>query len=89
MNYDIENWVLLTKSYQTLPEVTKAQLLTDSFAMVNAGLLDARIAWNILEKLQVESGKMLWTSAIPLMTAIRDHLWDSDVFKVIQTIPSK
>jgi len=82
VNYDMENWQLLTKSFRALPEITKTQVLTDSSAMVNAGLLDKRIMWNILEKMETESGKILWTPALHLLTTIQDRLWDSSLFKV-------
>lgn len=83
VNYDIENWKLLTRSFHTLPEVVKAQVLTDSSAIANAGLLDKKIMWNILEKLEVESGEMLWTFAMPLLSTIQDRLWNSSTFNVI------
>ncbi|KAM0725616.1 Aminopeptidase N [Formica fusca] len=83
VNYDIENWKLLTKYFRALPKVAKVQVLTDSSAMVNAGLLDKRIMWSILEKLETESGEMLWTPAIPLLTTIQSRLWDSSVFEFV------
>ncbi|XP_072760403.1 aminopeptidase N-like isoform X2 [Anoplolepis gracilipes] len=83
VNYDIENWKLLTKSFRALPKVAKVQVLTDSSAMINAGLLDKRIMWSILEKLKTESGEMLWTPAIPLLTIIQNRLWDSSVFEFV------
>ncbi|XP_018367956.1 PREDICTED: thyrotropin-releasing hormone-degrading ectoenzyme-like isoform X1 [Trachymyrmex cornetzi] len=83
VNYDIENWNLLTKSFQALPEVTKVQVLTDSSAMTNAGLLDKRIMWNILEKMEKESGIILWTPALRLLTTIQNRLWNSDLFKFV------
>lgn len=86
VNYDIENWKLLTKSFRALPQVAKVQVLTDSSAMVNAGLLDERIMWSILEKLEAERGEMLWTPAMSLLTIIQSHLWDSSTFEVISEI---
>lgn len=86
VNYDAENWKLLTRSFGTLPEVAKVQLLTDSFAMVDAGLLDKIIMWRILEKLEAETGEMLWTLAIPLLTTIHDRLWKSSAFEVMRAI---
>ncbi|XP_071636854.1 thyrotropin-releasing hormone-degrading ectoenzyme-like [Temnothorax longispinosus] len=83
VNYDVENWKLLTKSFRVLPEITKAQLLTDSFAIAKAGLLDKRIMWNILEKVEAESGEILWTPALRLLTSIQRRLWDSDLFKFV------
>lgn len=83
VNYDIENWKLLTKSFRALPEVTKAQVLTDSFAMANAEQLDKRIMWNILEKVETESGEILWKLALHLLTTFQDQFWDSSLFKVI------
>lgn len=83
VNYDVENWELLTKSFRALPEVTKAQVLTDSFAMANAELLDKRIMWNIFEKVGTESGEILWTHAFHLLATIQNRLWDSGLFKVI------
>lgn len=83
VNYDVENWKLLIKSFQALPEITKAQVLTDSFAIANAGLLDKRIMWNILEKVGTESGEILWTPALRLLTTLQDYFWDSDLFKVM------
>lgn len=82
VNYDVENWKLLLKSFRTLPEVAKVQLLSDSFAIANAGLLDMRIMWSILQKLEVESGEMLWTHAILTLDTVKDYFWDSNVFKV-------
>jgi len=76
----------LTKSFQALPEITKVQVLTDSSAMTNAGLLDKKIMWNILEKMEKESGIILWTSALRLLTTIQNRLWDSNLFKVIKVI---
>ena len=86
VNYDINNWKLLTKSFQALPEITKVQVLTDSSAMTNAGLLDKIIMWNILEKMEKESGIILWTPALRLLTTIQNRLWDSNLFKVIKVI---
>ncbi|XP_012061187.1 PREDICTED: thyrotropin-releasing hormone-degrading ectoenzyme-like [Atta cephalotes] len=83
VNYDINNWKLLTKSFQALPEITKVQVLTDSSAMTNAGLLDKRIMWNILEKMEKESGIILWTPALRLLTTIQNRLWDSNLFKFV------
>ncbi|GAB1859250.1 Aminopeptidase [Camponotus japonicus] len=83
VNYDIENWKLLTKSFRALPKVAKVQVLTDSSAMVNAGLLNKRIMWSILEKLETESGEMLWTPAMPLLTTIQSRLWDSSIFEFV------
>ncbi|XP_020279777.1 thyrotropin-releasing hormone-degrading ectoenzyme-like isoform X2 [Pseudomyrmex gracilis] len=83
VNYDAENWKLLTRSFETLPEVAKVQLLTDSSAMVDAGLLDKIIMWRILEKLEAETGEMLWTLAIPLLTTIHDRLWKSSAFEFV------
>lgn len=82
INYDEENWKLLTKSFRTLPEITRVQVLTDSFAMANAGLLGKRIMWNILEKVEAESGEILWTPTLHLLTTIQRRFWDSDLFKV-------
>ncbi|EFN62134.1 Aminopeptidase N [Camponotus floridanus] len=86
VNYDIKNWKLLTKSFRALPKVAKVQVLTDSSAMVNAGLLNKRIMWSILEKLETESEEMLWTPAMPLLTTIQSRLWDSSIFEVISEI---
>nr|XP_012234185.1 PREDICTED: thyrotropin-releasing hormone-degrading ectoenzyme-like [Linepithema humile] len=83
VNYDVENWKLLTKSFHTLSEVVKAQVLTDSSAIANAGLLDKRIMWNILEKLEVENSEMLWTVAMPLLSTIQDRLWNSSIFNFV------
>ncbi|XP_011881997.1 PREDICTED: thyrotropin-releasing hormone-degrading ectoenzyme-like [Vollenhovia emeryi] len=83
VNYDVENWQLLAKSFQALPEVTKAQVLVDSFAMVTAELLDKKIMWNILEKVASESGEILWTPALRLLTTVQDRLWDSDLFEFV------
>ncbi|KYM99046.1 Thyrotropin-releasing hormone-degrading ectoenzyme [Cyphomyrmex costatus] len=83
VNYDVENWKLLTKSFQILPEITKVQVLTDLSAMTNAGLLDKKIMWNIFEKMEAESGTILWTSALRLLTTIQNRLWDSNLFKFV------
>lgn len=83
VNYDVENWRLLIKSFRALPEVTKTQLLFDSYQIHDARLLEGRILWSIFEKLEAESGEMLWTDAIVILTTIRDRFWDSDILKVI------
>lgn len=82
INYDVENWKLLTKSFRGLPEITKAQILTDSFTIANAGLLDKKIMWNILEKVETESGEILWTPALRLLTIIQNRFRDLDLFNV-------
>ncbi|XP_019697448.1 thyrotropin-releasing hormone-degrading ectoenzyme-like [Harpegnathos saltator] len=81
VNYDVENWKLLLRSFRALPEVAKVQLLADSFALANAGLLDMRITWSILEKLRTETGEMLWMHAILTLTTVKDYFWDSNVFE--------
>ncbi|KAL0114630.1 hypothetical protein PUN28_011733 [Cardiocondyla obscurior] len=86
VNYDVENWQLLAKSFRALPEITRAQVLTDSFAVGDAGLLEKRIMWDIFEKVETENGEILWTSALRLLTTIHDRLWDSDVFKFVTCI---
>ncbi|XP_025986854.2 thyrotropin-releasing hormone-degrading ectoenzyme isoform X2 [Solenopsis invicta] len=83
VNYDIENWKLLTKSFRALPEVTKAQVLTDSFAMANAEQLDKRIIWNFLEKMETESGETLWKLTLQVMTTIYDQFRDSSLLKFV------
>lgn len=82
VNYDADNWKLLLKSFRALPEVAKVQLLADSFAIANAGLLDMRITWSIVEKLEAESGETLWTHAMLTLATVYDYFWDSSVFKV-------
>lgn len=82
VNYDIENWKLLTKSFRNLPEVTKAQLLSDSSAMTDAGLLDKRIMWDIVGKLETESGEIVWKSAMYSLINVKDCFEDSEVFEV-------
>ncbi|XP_028049052.1 thyrotropin-releasing hormone-degrading ectoenzyme isoform X2 [Monomorium pharaonis] len=83
VNYDVENWKLLTKSFRALPQATKAQVLTDSFAMANAEQLDKRIMWNIFEKMETENGEMLWKLALRLLNTIQDQFWDSSLFKFV------
>ncbi|KAL6259522.1 hypothetical protein P5V15_009439 [Pogonomyrmex californicus] len=83
VNYNVENWKLLSKSFRVLPEITKIQVLTDSSAMANAGLLDKKIMWDILKKVETESGETLWTPVLPLLTTIQSHLWDSNLFKFV------
>ncbi|XP_011707487.1 PREDICTED: thyrotropin-releasing hormone-degrading ectoenzyme-like isoform X2 [Wasmannia auropunctata] len=83
VNYDAENWKLLTESFRALPEITKTQVLTDSVAMANAGLLDKRIMWNILEKMEMESEEILWTPVLSLLTNIQDQLWNSSLFEFV------
>jgi len=82
VNYDAENWKLLARSFRALPEVAKVQLLSDSFAMADAELLDARVMWSILRKLEAESGETLWKIAMILLTRIQNRLGDSSVFEV-------
>ncbi|EZA61764.1 Aminopeptidase Q [Ooceraea biroi] len=81
VNYDVENWKLLAKSFRALPEVVKVQVLSDSFAMADAKLLDKRVMWNILEKLEAESGETLWTIAMIFLTTIQNRLWDSNALE--------
>ncbi|XP_066603306.1 aminopeptidase N-like isoform X2 [Prorops nasuta] len=81
INYDEENWKLLTNSFNELPTITKSQLLSDSFAMANVGLLNQSLAWSILSKLRNESKKVVWLGAFESLTDIKNRMWDSNGFK--------
>ncbi|KAG7187572.1 hypothetical protein KM043_016642 [Ampulex compressa] len=83
VNYDIENWGLLTKSFKGLPQVTKAQLLADAFAAANAGLLNHTVPWDILQNLETETGELLWTAALSAFKFVKYRLADSPAFKFV------
>jgi aminopeptidase N len=79
VNYDESNWnalaeVLSSDDYDKIHVMNRAQLVDDSYALVNAGYLnDYQIALNILKYLHNENDYFPWYSAsryiAPLYTA--------------------
>ncbi|XP_047356271.1 thyrotropin-releasing hormone-degrading ectoenzyme-like isoform X1 [Vespa velutina] len=83
VNYDVENWRLLTNRFDILPETTKLQILNDAFAMFNAGLLDQAFLWKILLKFNVDTEETVWLSVKDAFKYIEYRLWDSQVFEFV------
>ncbi|XP_043492833.1 aminopeptidase Q-like [Polistes fuscatus] len=81
VNYDEENWKLLTNRFDLLPDTTKLQILSDAFAMFNRGLLDQTLLWKFLLKLNVDTGKNVWLLVKDALGYIEYRLWDSQVFR--------
>jgi aminopeptidase N len=91
VNYDESNWnalaeVLSSDEYEKIHVMNRAQLIDDSYALVNAGYLnDYQTALNILKYLHNENDYFPWYTAnryiSPLYTAFgmkNDHLNVSD-----------
>nr|XP_050853793.1 thyrotropin-releasing hormone-degrading ectoenzyme-like [Vespula vulgaris] len=83
VNYDVENWRLLTNRFDILPERTKLQILNDAFAMFNAGLLDQAFLWKILLKFNIDTEETVWLSVKTALEYIEYRLWDSHVFEFV------
>ncbi|KAI4475069.1 hypothetical protein M0802_015303 [Mischocyttarus mexicanus] len=81
VNYDIENWKLLSNRFDLLPETTKLQIMTDAFAMFNRGLLDLTFIWKFLSKLNVDTEKNVWLSVEADIEYIEYRLSNSNIFK--------
>lgn len=62
VNYDYNSWVLLTKDIDSLPDVTRAQLLDDALNLARAEVLSYDIPLTILLKLRNQD-KLSWAAA--------------------------
>ncbi|XP_026478385.1 aminopeptidase N-like isoform X2 [Ctenocephalides felis] len=63
VNYDNENWNLLIEAYYELPDLTRAQLLDDSFALARAHLLEYEIPLIFASRLSHDMSPVAWQSA--------------------------
>ena len=53
VNYDEENWSLLTENIMLLPPSTRAQLIGDSMELARAGLVDYYIPLKLISRVGV------------------------------------
>ncbi|KAK2586530.1 hypothetical protein KPH14_011422 [Odynerus spinipes] len=81
VNYDVQNWSLLTSRFNFLPETTKLQLLNDAFAMFNAGLIEHDLLTTVLFNFDANTEEAVWLSAVVSLRYIKYRLWDSQDFK--------
>lgn len=64
VNYDYQSWVILSRSYDELPVVTKAQLIDDSLQLARAEILSYDIPLTFLLKLRGKHDDILsWSAA--------------------------
>lgn len=63
MNYEPENWNLLIESYYDLSDLTRAQLLDDSFALARAHRLEYETPLILTSRLSHDLSPIAWQSA--------------------------
>ncbi|XP_055851068.1 aminopeptidase N isoform X3 [Episyrphus balteatus] len=64
VNYDYESWIVLKKKFSTLPSITRAQLLDDSFHLAQAEYLTYDIPLTfLLEMYTAVEDELLWASS--------------------------
>lgn len=69
VNYDLENWEMLTKQlmdpkqYLQIGELNRAQIVADSLHLARAGLLNYSVALNITKYLSKEISYIPWAAA--------------------------
>lgn len=62
VNYDYNSWIMLVKAYETLPEITRAQLIDDSLNLARAEILSYDIPLTFLMKMRNED-TLAWAAA--------------------------
>lgn len=82
MNYDKENWRLLTSRFDRLPETTKLQLLDDAFAAFNAGSVEHDLLFDLLRRFDENTEESVWSLATESWRYIQYRLWDSEDFRL-------
>lgn len=75
VNYDLENWNLLIeqliKNHTVIHPVNRAQLISDSYALAEAGIIPYYIPLNITSYLINEKDYMPWHSVLLAFRTIR------------------
>lgn len=84
VNYPTQMWEALSTSLQKSPEMfsagDRAHLLSDAFALADAGQLDYSIPLNLTKYLSHELEYVPWTVAISRLIAIRNLLYNTEKF---------
>ncbi|KAI5638671.1 peptidase family m1 domain-containing protein [Phthorimaea operculella] len=69
VNYDRYSWQLIAKTLrgpnrETIPEINRAQIVNDVFALYAGGYMDHTLAVELLDYLDVEASPVVWDAAI-------------------------
>ncbi|KAJ2952368.1 hypothetical protein O0L34_g4652 [Tuta absoluta] len=69
VNYDRYTWQLIAKTlrgqhYEAIPDLNRAQIVNDVFALYAGGYMDHALAVELLDYLDIEASPMVWNAAI-------------------------
>uniref|UniRef100_A0A8D9EEU3 Aminopeptidase N n=1 Tax=Cacopsylla melanoneura TaxID=428564 RepID=A0A8D9EEU3_9HEMI len=71
VNYDLQNWYLLSQKASTLPEPIRIQVLHDSLSLAIIGRLNYTVALNMTHLLRKEQEATVWRTFYPLAEQMR------------------
>lgn len=85
VNYDSHNWKMLSEYLQgpkreTIPDLTRAKLLHDSWNLAYAGELYFGIALNMTLSLKEERSQVVWEPVFMMFDHIGRRIEGSDVY---------
>lgn len=83
VNYDNENWHLLSEKMSTLPELIRTQLLHDALTLSLSGHLNTVVALNMTNFLKKEQSPVVWRTFYPLADRLRKQFEGTDAAKGI------
>lgn len=74
MNYDQQNWRMLTKNFKSLPSDVQLQLLVDSLVLANVGLLDYSIFLNMSAAMVIDEQHLpIWIQYSSLVADVTNR----------------
>ncbi|RZF34619.1 hypothetical protein LSTR_LSTR008644 [Laodelphax striatellus] len=71
VNYDADNWKMLTEHIDEMPETVRAQLLHDAMSLALSGRLDMVTMLNVTTFLRREQAPLVWKTFFPLADRLR------------------
>lgn len=80
VNYDKDNWAMLTADYHQLPEIIRAQLLNDALSLARAGFTKYTTALNLTRQISNDESYFAWASVKEEFTFIHDMLIHTPAF---------
>ncbi|XP_039301363.1 aminopeptidase N-like [Nilaparvata lugens] len=84
VNYDLDNWKLLTARIDEMPETVRAQLLHDAISLALAGKLDMITMLNVTTFLKREQAPLVWKTFFPLGDRLRKMLVGTSAQKMFE-----
>ncbi|XP_054279501.1 aminopeptidase N-like [Macrosteles quadrilineatus] len=83
VNYDPENWRLLSQRVTALPDSVRTQLLHDSLTLALAGQVDTATALNMTLFLKKEQSAVVWKTFYPLADRLRKQFQGTSAAKLL------